>query len=302
VVQRVAGQMAIQDISPGGQVLLVRREYQNGIRGRAGNTEPERELGWLNWPGIGDLSADGRTLLFDEEGCFGGPNYVVCLRGMDGSPPVKLGDGRAAALSPDGKWALAVLYGPQQRLVLYPTGPGDSTSIAPGPIESYHAVRWMPDGKRLIFAASEHGHGRRTYVQDLAGGPPRAITDEGIAGWTLSPDGRFVAALSPDQELYVCSTAGGSAKRVAVLQPLEVPVQWSPDARSIFVASGRAPRSIQVYRVDIASGRRTPWRRFSMADSVGVTLSGLTMTPDGASYVISYSRKQEDLYLVEGLK
>jgi hypothetical protein len=227
---------------------------------------------------------------------------VVCLRGMDGSPPVQLGLGRAAALSPDARWALAILYGPRQRMVLYPTGPGDSTSLAPGPIESYYAVRWMPDGKRLILAASERGHGRRTYVQDLAGGPPRAITPEGIAGSTLSPDGGFVAAVSADRQLYVCGTAGGPPRRIAVLQPLEVPVQWSSDARSIFVAAIRAPRSMQVDRVVVATGRRTPWRRFGMADSAGATLMDLVMTPDGASYAIQYSRMQQDLYVVAGLR
>ena len=54
------------------------------------------------------LSADGKTMLFTESGEGGGPGYSVYIRKTDGSPPVRLGEGFGQALSPDGKWAVAI--------------------------------------------------------------------------------------------------------------------------------------------------------------------------------------------------
>lgn len=300
LVARFIGPMTLWDIARSGQVLLARNQLQVGIRGRGSPLENERELAWFDasWPA--DVSPDGRTLLFQEEGAFGGPHYAVCLRGMDGSPPVKLGEGLAATLSPNGRWALAIHFGPPQRLLLYPTGAGDSTSLARGPIEKYYEARWLPDGKSVIFAASEAGRLRRTYVQDLGGGAPRPITPEGIAGALVSPDGRAVAAVSMDQHLFVCPIGGGDARLVARLLPGESPAQWAPDGRSLYV--GGHGTSMRVDRVDLSTGRRMSWKTFSVPDPAGVSVYGLVMTPDGRSYAYGYVRILGDLYLIDGLR
>jgi len=70
--------------------------------------EGEREISWLDVSVPNALSADGRTLLLLENGEGGGPNYSVFLRPTDGSPAIRLGDGNAQDLLPDGKWALAI--------------------------------------------------------------------------------------------------------------------------------------------------------------------------------------------------
>jgi len=33
----------------------------------------------------------------------------------------------------------------------------------------------MPDGTHMVVSASEAGHGTRLYIQDIAGGEPRAF-------------------------------------------------------------------------------------------------------------------------------
>ena len=59
----------------------------------------------------------------------------------------------------------------------------------------------------------------------------------------------------------------------------------------------------RVERLDLATGRRTPWKQLAPADPAGVgSLSSILIAPDGKSYVYSYSRLTEDLYLAEGLK
>ena len=53
----------------------------------------ERDLSWLDWSTPGDLSADGRTVLFAETGEGGGPKYAVYLRKTDNSPAIRLSEG-----------------------------------------------------------------------------------------------------------------------------------------------------------------------------------------------------------------
>jgi len=45
-------------------------------------------------------------MLIEEDGDGGGPNYSVYLRKTDGSAAVRLGEGRAIALSPDSAWVV----------------------------------------------------------------------------------------------------------------------------------------------------------------------------------------------------
>lgn len=61
----------------------------------------ERDLSWFDFPTPRDMSPDGSTLLFDEQGEGGGPNYGVCVRRTDGAPAVRIGDGAASRFSPD---------------------------------------------------------------------------------------------------------------------------------------------------------------------------------------------------------
>jgi eukaryotic-like serine/threonine-protein kinase len=300
VVARFDGHVRIHDVGSDGRVLLERLHLTVGIRSHSASERDERELGWYDYSIANDLSADGRTLLFGECGLFGGPQYAVCLRGTDGSAPLRLGPGTRPGLSPDGRWAVAILLGPPQRLLILPIGAGDSTSLPGGRIERYLRAGWLPDGKHVVFAATEPGHRPRTYVQDLAGGLPRPVTPDGLRGHCASPDGRFVAAVSADRQLYACPLDGDSARFVTHLLPDELVLRWSADSRSIFL--GREGASATVRRVDVSNGRATPWATLGMADSAGLRIASLVLTPDGRSGVYTYLRKLSDLFLVEGLR
>jgi len=59
----------------------------------------ERDLSWFDWSLMGDMSADGRTVLFSESGEGGGQGYSTFLRATDGSPAVRLGEGSGATLA-----------------------------------------------------------------------------------------------------------------------------------------------------------------------------------------------------------
>jgi hypothetical protein len=300
VVGRFPGLVALHDIGRDGQVLLTRGSFTLGIRGRRSPADEERELGWLDFPVAADISSDGQTLLFDEEATGGGPLYSVCLRGMDGSPAVRLGEGKALSLSPDGKWALAVHYGPPHRLLLLPTGAGDSTSLPRGRIERYLGGRWLPDGKSIVFIGSEAGHAWRTYIQDLHDGATRPISPEGILGTFVSPDGRSLAAVSKERRLYAYPIAGGEPRLVGDLGPNEEVFQWASDGRSLYV--GKQGTSLSLSRIELATGRRVPWKTISVPDPAGICVWFMVLTPNGRSYAYFYMRALDDLYLVDGLK
>lgn len=56
------------DIAKDGRVLLVRATWRRELLGVFSDDARQRELSWLDYTYPSDLSADGKTLLFDEEG------------------------------------------------------------------------------------------------------------------------------------------------------------------------------------------------------------------------------------------
>ena len=80
------------------------------------------ELSWHDWNVAKDISRDGQFVLFEDASEAAGPGYAVALRKLDGTLPVRLGDGSAGGLSPDGKWAISVSTGQPQQVTLLPIG------------------------------------------------------------------------------------------------------------------------------------------------------------------------------------
>ena len=156
-------------------------------------------MSFLDYSFASDISPDAKVLLFDEEGEAGGANYTVFLRKSDRSPVVRLGEGNALAISPDGKWALSMMPSPNSPFLMLPTGTGDPKALAVEGVSPEQAAAWLPDSRGFVFAGSEPGRSLRLYVQSIDGGKPRPITPEGIVaaipGFAVSPDGRWVAAV-----------------------------------------------------------------------------------------------------------
>jgi Tol biopolymer transport system component len=304
LVWRVPGRLTLQDISPEGRVLLTHDSRGKGIIGLTPELSKGRDLSWFDWSRSMDLSPDGRLVLFDETGEGGGEEYSVYLRGTDGSPAVRLGDGIAQALSPDGRWALCIItHSSPQQLKILPTGPGQPRIVTHDRI-NHVSASWLPDGRRIVFVGNSPGAGPRLYVQDLEEGPARPISAEGVSifGNSVRPDGRFVAAAGPGRRIALYPLEGGTPRPLPGVLEGESPVRWSPDGRSLFVwRPGELPA--MVTRVEIATGRRTPVREILPADPAGVlSISPVLLSEDGKTCVYTYFRILSDLYVVEGLR
>jgi DNA-binding winged helix-turn-helix (wHTH) protein/Tol biopolymer transport system component len=303
-VLSVAGGLSLQDIASDGRVLLARDNESLGIVFMgAGDTQP-RDLSWKDWSIAMDISRDGKQLLFGEEGEDSGFSYQVGLRPTDGSPPVILGSGTAQSLSPDGKWALSVMPPPDDQLVLLPVGPGTQKTLERGSVEHYQfaGARWFADSRRIVFVASEAGHGPRCYEQSIEAGPPRAITPEGMLLCNVSPDGRVLALADDRRAVLYRSDSSSQPEKEFRLAAGEIPSAWTADGKYLYlVQTQRTPATIT--RLEIASGRRQLWRQLPPPPGGGeMKNEAVVITPDGQSYAYTYSQHVSDLYLVQGLK
>ena len=300
-VTNAVGRLTLLDISRQGRVLLSRDQSRVGTIGRAPDSSQERELSWLDASSACDLSADGKWLLFTESGEGGGPHYGAYLRRTDGSPAVHLGEGQATALSPDGKWALSIVYGASNELRLLPTGAGEVKTVPQGLIARFQWASFLPDGG-IVFTGNEAGKSLRIYTQSVSGGAARPITPEGV-GYLLpaTRDGKFVPSTDAEGRVRLYPLDGhGEARILQGLEPGDVPLRWSRDGRFVFVRRrGGVPMRIE--RVEVATGRSEPWVEISPIDRSGLTaVSAVSFSEDGKAYAYTYHRLLSELYLVDG--
>ncbi len=305
LLARAPGRLHLQDISKDGRVLVTREDARIGMMVLAPGEASERDLSWLDGSWLRDISPDGRTLLFDEENNAGDKTPAVYIRHADGGPAVKLGDGNAVSLSPDGRWALTdQRYTSPPRLVLLPTGAGEESPIDSGEIKWRETGMWFPDSRRIILMGTEPGHQRRSYVYDLDHKELLPLTPEGTVVMLLAPDGKQVLEGeigNNNQKVAVRSLDGGAARPFTALESLDTPIGWSADGQTIFTSQRDLP--IKVFKINLATGRRELWKELMHTDPAGLLyINAPSLTPDARSYGYSYFRVLSQVYLIENVK
>jgi Tol biopolymer transport system component len=306
LVTRSPGDLELDDISRDGRVLAAHHTNVNILAGLGAGELKERDLSWLDFSTPADLSPDGKTVVLTEAGEGSGATPAIYLRGTDGSPAVRLGEGTGLALSPDGKWVLGAAapgQGKPEQLLLLPTGPGETKVLKNDQFENFEGAAWSPDGKRIIFSAQEKGHGPRIYVQNLEGGKPRPVSPEGVrmprSTSPLSPDGKLVVGIQGRGNASLYPLEGGEVRPIAGLEEADWLVQWSADGRSLYVHRQRGIPNI--WLLDLASGKRSLFKEIRPREPVD-GLRPLLLTRDGKSYVYGAWRALSELYVVEGLR
>jgi len=300
------GTLTLHDIAKDGRVLFSRDDWRNLMLGLAPGASKERDLSWHDWTGARDLSDDGKTVAFDETGEAGEDTGAFYIRGTDGSPAVRLGNGIGPQLSRDGKKVLALVPGPdgKRRLTELPTGAGDARTISTGDVQVQYA-RFFPDGQKILELGNAAGaNGQRLWVQDVNGGKPRPISPEGVDSLinrAITPDGKRVAAVDPDGKIVTYPIDGGEPASVPGTTAGERPLTWLPDGKSLLLAQGGAPNV--VYEVEASTGKRKLFRTLPVPDGARADDLGFPIfSADFKSYVYGYTRIVSDLYVVEGLK
>jgi eukaryotic-like serine/threonine-protein kinase len=296
--------ITLQDIAPDGSVLVALNSKRLAMAFSTLGNKEDVELSWHDWNVAKDISRDGKFVLFEDASEAAGPGYSVALRRLDGTLPVRLGDGSAGGLSPDGKWAISVSTGQPQQLTLLPIGPGQPRSVDISGLEHIQSgwARFLADGQRIIANGNEPGHATRCYMLDLAGGKPKAVTPEGTVCGPSSPDDRLVVGVGPNSAVAIYPIGGGSPRLVPGLEAGFLPVQWSSDGSFLYgYHTGELPS--RIYRVAIDTGRQTMVQELRPGVPAGVVMvAPVQVSRDGTRFVYSYSQVMSVLYLISGLR
>jgi len=303
LVGRVPGISTIRDISKDGRVLMTNESARLGILERGPGDEKDRELSWLDYSLVTDVSPDGQRILITESGEGGGSGYSAYLRKTDGSPAIRLGGGSTEAFSPDGAWAISVTNAEKPQIVLLPTSVGESRALSYEGMDPINAD-FLPDGKTIVYTATQAGQGVRLYLRDVGGGKSRALTPEGYSLYrgTVAPDGKSVVVRGPDRRIYVYPLAGGEPRALEGLTAIHRPSRFSADGRSLYIQEDQTIPS-RIDRYDMATGKLELWKELMVADAAGLnSISRFVVAPDGKTYAYSYLRVLSYLQLVEGLK
>jgi hypothetical protein len=303
VVARAPGNWVLQDVTRDGRALVTASPITVTMSGFGPEDTAERDLSWLDFAGLVDLAPDGSSFLFTHWGEGSGANYSTYLRGTDGSPAIRLGEGAGLALSPDGKWALT-LAPKDRKLVLLPTGPGESVTIETPGIEEFSLrAAWFPDSSRILFTGREAGRAMRSYVAAIDGSSPMApATPEGVTAILVSPDGQLMVGYDASGAAAIYRAGGGDAQPIPGLDSFDRIIGWSDDPRMLNIAR-YGDGELQAVRLDFWSGFRETFKHIHLADTSGMTWPPeMLFTPDGNHFVYQTTRTLSTLYIVEGLR
>jgi hypothetical protein len=211
---------------------------------------------------------------------------------------VRLGEGRAGALAPDGRWVAVIDPRGLNEITLVPVGEGAPRKVpAPGIRPSW--VRYFPDGQRLLLTGNESGKGMGLYIVPLAGGSPIAL-NTGMRSAIISPDGRYIAGAGVDGKIAIMRDNGGESRVISEETGI-LPVVWCADGKSILVQHSGRSVPVRISRMEVASGRLTPWREFSPQDPVGFNgVLRLHISANEKSYAYTFLRALSELYIIDG--
>jgi serine/threonine protein kinase len=292
---------AIHHVSSTGR-MLVEREVVRRITvvRRDGH---DTLLGWQDFTLLVDLSSDGQWALMDEGGGRLGPAGQPLLRRTDGSAPKLLEPGVPLALSPNAQQALIQLPGNPAKLRLVPIGAGAPKDLA---MEGWDLLEgaFAPDGSH-VYAIGRQDKGPTKILEFTLDGQPGRILDSPLPHFEeITPDGKYFVALDDQRRLMLAPVDGGPPILAAgSLEDGDYLVGWSAIGE-LRIAHAVDSARLRLDRLDIRSGKRTPWMVLSPSDPTGaVRIRAAKASRDGKTVAFTTGMVDvSDLLIVEGLK
>jgi dipeptidyl aminopeptidase/acylaminoacyl peptidase len=291
------------DIAPDGRALLGRqRNDRSTIALLAGDAEPRT----IVVPGEASvaraMTPDGRALAVASHLT---QTYDTFLIRADRPGAVRLSEGDSHALSWDGAWSLTAPADNDSTHVT-PTGQGPTRAIPnPDGVSYLTIAAFLPDGKRFLSTGRKGSGPQLGWVFDVETGKATPFTTEEVR-WPsfvvppVAPDGSEVILRAADGTPKRWPLAGGSPRPIPGILPDDQPLTFTEDGRAIFVAGRTLPVSIE--RLDLSSGRRTPWLTLVPENPAGMRYSIPTLTPDGKHWALCTAKLFTDLFVVTGLR
>ncbi|MCU0613187.1 MAG: protein kinase, partial [Candidatus Eisenbacteria bacterium] len=247
-VLRIPGELRLLDMAPNGRALVSREDKRVELRALPPGSAREVSLSWSDSACPEDLSADGRQVLFSDYGP-GGYIYSSWIAPMDGSLPIKLGDGLVGSLSPDGQSLLAL--SDDGGVMVIPTGGGRERRVTSPGQKFEGPVGWLGNERVVVHA----GDGSLTLlVVTLRDGAAKELSPEPCLPQPVgSPDGKWVACAQG-----ALPVDGGAPRRIG---PIPHPLAWDADARHVYKRgspNGEWPLGID--RVEVGTERASHWK------------------------------------------
>ncbi len=300
----------LQDISKDREVLLTVEDYRDQQLLVDTATGKVQDVSSFPFQITEAVSRDGKMLLFDTYETGANSDYNLYTQRTDGSAPAMIGQGAGVALSFDGKWALALDPLHVDRLRVIPTGIGEARTLTAPAGHTYIGATMMPDDKRLLIVAVAPGHAPATYLQDVDTGSARQITSEGRyatniddALMSVSPDAKYSIVTDGESHYWLQPLDGGEASEIKTLSEGDKPLQWHNDSQNIFVEHSTSVDTVEIYDLNLATGQRKLWTRFSPPDKTAMlALRHPIITPDGAHAVFIVQRIFSTLFLAKGIQ
>ena len=131
VVWYVPRDLEVLDIDARGRVLLTANDLNGPLRGATAGDARDRDLGSGGWMLPGSVARDGRTALITRVDAVD-PDYAVMVRPMNGGVPVRLAPGARRSSRRTASGRSRSLPSAPQRVLLLPTGAGESRQIDVG--------------------------------------------------------------------------------------------------------------------------------------------------------------------------
>jgi len=288
----------VEDVSARGDILALSVIPRMRMESGSKDSGEVKDISWLDWTLARDISSDGEWVLFGESGITGGQPGTY-IRRLDGSPPIRLGDGDCFRLSPDFKWVLVTQSEAHEDYTLLPTGIGSAQVLPKLGVRCVNAA-WFPDSKGFITMAVDETRVARLYAYDLETKALRRLRDEPfhqIA--TISPDGLELLAIDHERHVVVVATDGSSVRRVGPDVESRRPIGWNAEGTHFFVFDKSLLPS-PVFLVDRKTGEESLWLEVRPREQRGVdNINNVILTPDGKSYVASYAHTLCSLYAMQ---
>ncbi|MGN6593937.1 MAG: WD40 repeat domain-containing serine/threonine protein kinase [Terriglobales bacterium] len=292
--------LQLRDVAPDGRVLLTSETGRINMDLVVAG-QPPRSMTALDWAFGVVLAGDGQELLIGDQDA--GTDYSTFLRKADGSPPVRLGDGNPVTVSPDWQTAISVVPSTQQ-LWLLPIGAGAPRQLTHGDIRyEFRRGLWLPGGQGFLAAGSEPGHSLRMYKVGLDGRAQPA-TPEGVLAALLTPDGHDLVTIRQGSGVWTeTPLAGGPSRPLNGMQRGDRPLSFSSDGRSLYLAHTDGGMTDEVWRMELASGRREKLYTATPSSNAGVNrMRVYDVSADGKVYAIGYPQMISSLFVVSGIR
>ncbi len=292
----------LEDIARDGRVLVSLNSRRLDMAYTTLDQNQDIDLSYHDDNSVRAISKDGQFVLFEDSSEAAGPAYAVMMRRVDGSLPVRLGEGSSGGISPDGKWALSVSTSNLPQVTLLPIGPGQPRPISVTGLE--HAqngfARFLPDGRSFAINGNGAGQATRCYLVDIATGKAKPASPEGITCGTFSPDNQFMTGTA-NGTTKIYSLRDGTAHPIPNLHPDFTPIEWSNDGSLLYgYHFGEFPS--KVYKAAIASGKETLVKELKPGVPAGVVLvAPVIASRDGKRFAYSYNQTLSLLYVISGL-